>query len=209
MPLIPIIIIVVAILSAVSNTNKKQQQQAQRRYNPKQAGMPTVTRQEISEAERQARQEELKRRLLENKARREAEAASQLVKPKPAEQPKPAQSAKPAPAKQTERRPLEKQTLEKTIRSEKPIAEHPDEECGGGSIHDGYHEGVTQFTPDRPVAVAGRLGHRLADEDDMLEKEKLSAENARRAMARIAKLPPLAQGMIYSEILGKPKSETA
>ena len=43
----------------------------------------------------------------------------------------------------------------------------------------------------------------------MLEKEKLSAENARRAMARIAKLPPLAQGMIYSEILGKPKSETA
>lgn len=203
MPLIPIIIIVVAILSAVSNANKKQQQQAQRRYNPKQAGMPTVTRQEISEAERQARQEELKRRLLENKARREAEAASQLVKPKPA------QSAKPAPAKQTERRPLEKQTLEKTIRSEKPIAEHPDEECGGGSIHDGYHEGVTQFTPDRPVAVAGRLGHRLADEDDMLEKEKLSAENAKRAMARIAKLPPLAQGMIYSEILGKPKSETA
>ena len=203
MPFIPIIIIVVAILSAVSNANKKQQQQAQRRYNPKQAGMPTVTRQEISEAERQARQEELKRRLLENKARREAEAASQLVKPKPA------QSSKPAPAKQTERRPLEKQTLEKTIRSEKPIAEHPDEECGGGSIHDGYHEGVTQFTPDRPVAVAGRLGHRLADEDDMLEKEKLSAENAKRAMARIAKLPPLAQGMIYSEILGKPKSETA
>ncbi|MBR5713343.1 MAG: hypothetical protein IKX58_00945 [Clostridia bacterium] len=203
MPLIPIIIIVVAILSAVSNQNKKQQQQSRRTYNPKQAGMPPVTRQEISEAERQARQEELKRRLLENKARREAEAASQLVKPKPA------QSSKPAPAKQTERRPLEKQTLEKTIRSEKPIAEHPDEECGGGSIHDGYHEGVTQFTPDRPVAVAGRLGHRLADEDDMLEKEKLSAENARRAMARIAKLPPLAQGMIYSEILGKPKSETA
>ena len=203
MPLIPIIIIVVAILSAVSNQNKKQQQQSRRTYNPKQAGMPPVTRQEISEAERQARQEELKRRLLENKARREAEAASQLVKPKPA------QSSKPAPAKQTERRPLEKQTLEKTIRSEKPIAEHPDEECGGGSIHDGYHEGVTQFTPDRPVAVAGRLGHRLADEDDMLEKEKLSAENAKRAMARIAKLPPLAQGMIYSEILGKPKSETA
>lgn len=203
MPLIPIIIIVVAILSAVSNANKKQQQQARRRYTPKQAGMPPVTRQEISEAERQARQEELKRRLLENKARREAEAASQLVKPKPA------QPAKPAPAMQTERRPLEKQTLEKTIRSEKPIAQHPDEECGGGSIHDGYHEGVTQFAPDKPVAVAGRLGNRLADEDDMLEKEKISTENAKRAMARIAKLPPLAQGMIYSEILGKPKSETA
>ena len=68
---------------------------------------------------------------------------------------------------------------------------------------------MTQFTPDRPVAVAGRLGNRLADEDDMLEKEKISTENAKRAMARIAKLPPLAQGMIYSEILGKPKSETA
>ena len=95
MPLIPIVIIVVAILSAISNQNKRQQQQSRRTYNPKQAGMPPVTRQEISEAERQARQEELKRRLLENKARREAEAASQLVKPKPAEQPKPAQSSKP------------------------------------------------------------------------------------------------------------------
>lgn len=209
MPLIPIIIIVVAILSAISNQNKRQQQQSRRTYNPKQAGMPPVTKTEISEAERQARQEELKRRLLENKARREAEAASQLVKPKPAEQPKPAQSSKPASPIKTERRPLERQTLAKNLAAEKPIAEHQEEECGGGSIHDGYHEGVTQFAPDRPVAVAGRLGNRLADEDDMLEKEKISTENARRAMARIAKLPPLAQGMIYSEILGKPKSETA
>ena len=36
-----------------------------------------------------------------------------------------------------------------------------------------------------------------------------AAENAKKVLNRISKLPPLAQGMIYSEILGKPKSEIA
>lgn len=110
-----------------------------------------------------------------------------------------------------ERHRLEREALSKTLpaRPEKPVAEHSDEDCGGGSIHNGYHEGVTQFANNRPPAVAGRLGHRLADEDDALLRESIAAENAKRAMARIAKLPPLAQGMVYSEILGKPKSETA
>ena len=118
-----------------------------------------------------------------------------------------------------ERQLLERRSLEKTMppkpaqpvraRDEKPLAAHSDDDCGGGSIHDGYHEGVTQFDKNRPAAVAGRLGHRLADEDERIEKEKIASENAKRAMARIAKLPPLAQGMVYSEILGRPKSETA
>lgn len=103
---------------------------------------------------------------------------------------------------------LERESLKKPApnKPEKPVAAHTDADCGGGSIHDGYHEGVTQFDNGRPAAVAGKLGHRLADEDERIEKEQIAAENAKRAMARISKLPPLAQGMVYSEILGKPKS---
>ncbi|MBO6060998.1 MAG: hypothetical protein J6P98_02640, partial [Clostridia bacterium] len=108
-----------------------------------------------------------------------------------------------------ERRPLEKREMKPAMQKEKPIRAHSEDACGGGSIHDGYHEGVTKFTGRQEASVAGNLGHRLADEDERIEREAAAAENARRAMARIAKLPPLAQGMIYSEILGKPKSETA
>ena len=106
-----------------------------------------------------------------------------------------------------EKRPMV--TTIQTARTEKPVIAHEDDDCAGGSIHDGYHEGVTQFPNGRPAAVAGRLGNRLADEDERIERERVSAENARRVMKRISKLPPLAQGMIYSEILGKPKSEIA
>lgn len=92
---------------------------------------------------------------------------------------------------------------------EKPLAAQADD-CGGGSIHDGYHEGVSgdPFGEKKPrPAVAGNLGKKLAAEDDRQEAEHIAAENARRALARISKLPPIAQGMVYSEILGKPRSE--
>ena len=109
-------------------------------------------------------------------------------------------------AKTAERRPLEKAAMKKTM-PEKPIAE--EDHCENGSIHDGYHEGVTQFDVNRPAAVAGKLGARLADESDKRAREEAAAENARRAVARISKLPPIAQGVVWSEILGKPKSEIA
>lgn len=105
-----------------------------------------------------------------------------------------------------ERRPLEKTVMKKTM-PEKPIADRDD--CEGGSIHDGYHEGVSQLDMNRPAAVAGNLGRRLADEEETRAREKASAENAKRVMERIGKLPPLTQGIVYSEILGKPKSEIA
>ncbi|MBO4385001.1 MAG: hypothetical protein J5854_06245 [Clostridia bacterium] len=100
---------------------------------------------------------------------------------------------------------LERQTL---VKESRPVIDREEDDCGGGSIHDGYHEGVTKFSPDRPAAVAGKLGSRLADEDDRIAREKLAAENAKRAMERISKLPPLAQGVVWSELLGRPKSET-
>ncbi|MBO4563482.1 MAG: hypothetical protein J5772_07715, partial [Clostridia bacterium] len=148
------------------------------------------------DAARRRQQEELKRRLKENAERRAAERARTYASSEG--------------ASMQQRKPLEKQELRRdTARSEKPIVASVDDDCSGGSIHDGYHEGVTQFSPDRPAAVAGRLGHRLADEDERLEKEAAAVANARRVMARISKLPPLSQGMVYSEILGKPRSETA
>ena len=94
----------------------------------------------------------------------------------------------------------------------KPVMKREEDNCGGGSIHDGYHEGVSAepFGEKRPrPAVAGGLGKKLGAEDDAEEKAKFDAENARRALARISKLPPMAQGIVYSEILGKPKSEIA
>ena len=209
MPIIPFLIIAAIIYSVVSNAKKEQaRQQQQQRKAQSLFGAPTADTEaarqdaerrklrEESEMQRAARQAELKRRLQENAARHEAERST-----------RPANLG--TPANSTERRPLEKRVMENALRKEKPIAAHSEDDCGGGSIHDGYHEGVTQFGTGRPAAVAGRLGHDLADEDDRVVKEAAAAENARRAMERISKLPPLAQGMVYAEILGKPKSEIA
>ncbi|MCR5809559.1 MAG: hypothetical protein K6G56_08390 [Clostridiales bacterium] len=155
--------------------------------NAQRSSAPTYEEREAN----RIKQEELKRRLKENAERRALERSASMG----------------------ERKPLEKRELARdTSRRDKPVVVHTADDCTGGSIHDGYHEGVSKFpakdTP-RPIAVAGGLGHKLADEDDKLEKERAAVENARRALARISKLPPLAQGMVYSEILGKPKSEIA
>ena len=174
------------------------------------------------EAEQKAAAQRLAQAQAQKQAHESLENASKKVYGSRSEVLRTEASSGYAPQASPERRRLERESLEKSASAErprpvqaqkagpgegKPIAAHTDADCGGGSIHDGYHEGVTQFDNGRPAAVAGRLGHRLAEEDERIEKEKLAADNARRALARIAKLPPLAQGMIYSEILGKPKSE--
>lgn len=196
MPIIPFIIGLVVYIIVTVKKRQLIEEQKKAAHEAAQRNIRAAEHPDEAVAERQRRQEELKRRLMENQARRAAEAAA--AKP----------SSMPA-AKPTERRPLEKRTMENALRKEKPIAAHTDDDCGGGSIHDGYHEGVTQFANRSEASVAGKLGHRLADEDDRIEREHIAAENAKKAMARISKLPPLAQGMIYSEILGKPRSETA
>lgn len=88
----------------------------------------------------------------------------------------------------------------------RPIVKHSDDDCGGGSIHDGYHEGVSAnpFGENKPhPAVAGNLGKKLAEESSAQQ----DASNAQRAIERISKLPPMTQGIVFSEILGKPKAE--
>lgn len=206
-----IAIVIISTVIKAKEQQKKQQQAAQRQ---KQQAFPPVHSApapaspaprpvpQETEAQRRARQEELKRRLEENRQRREQELKREAD----------ARRMEDARRIEEQRSRLEKRPMVTTIqtaRTEKPVIAHEDDDCGGGSIHDGYHEGVTQFPNGRPAAVAGRLGNRLADEDERIERERVSAENARRVMKRISKLPPLAQGMIYSEILGKPKSEIA
>ena len=206
-----IAIVIISTVIKAKEQQKKQQQAAQRQ---KQQAFPPVHSApapaspaprpvpQETEAQRRARQEELKRRLEENRQRREQELKREAD----------ARRMEDARRIEEQRSRLEKHPMVTTIqtaRTEKPVIAHEDDDCAGGSIHDGFHEGVTQFAPGRPVAIAGRLGHDLADEDERIERERVSAENARRVMKRISKLPPLAQGMIYSEILGKPKSEIA
>lgn len=194
--------IIISIIGAVVGASKKKAVQTRQQPRPVMTpregapvyeGAPRET-----EEQRRARQEELKRKLLENQAKRLVEQAKQLT-----------QTAAAPAASLGERRPLEKRVMESNLKKEKPVVAHADDDCGGGSIHDGFHEGVTQFRNRTEASVAGRLGRRLADEDERIEREAAAAENAKRALARIAKLPPLAQGMVYSEILGKPRSEIA
>ncbi len=194
--------IIISIIGAVVGASKKKAVQTRQQPRPVMTpregapgykGAPRET-----EEQRRARQEELKRKLLENQAKRLVEQAKQLT-----------QTAAAPAASLGERRPLEKRVMESNLNKEKPVVAHADDDCGGGSIHDGFHEGVTQFRNRTEASVAGRLGRRLADEDERIEREAAAAENAKRALARIAKLPPLAQGMVYSEILGKPRSEIA
>ena len=221
-PIVPILLfIVIAIISSAAKAKEQQKKQQQAAQQRRQAYPPVHTAPASSaasapapaspvprpvpqetEAQRRARQEELKRRLEENRQRREQELKREAD----------ARRMEDARRIEEQRSRLEKRPMVTTIqtaRTEKPVIAHEDDDCAGGSIHDGFHEGVTQFAPGRPVAIAGRLGHDLADEDERIERERVSAENARRVMKRISKLPPLAQGMIYSEILGKPKSEIA
>lgn len=224
MPLPFLIIVGVIVFSIISYSKKvqKQQQNAQTQRNLEELkrmqakpaeGEASVKPYTVSEAERARRQEELQRRLEANRARREAELREGRTPARPG-YPDPNRSLREGQASvqnraSQERRPLEKRDMTSSLQKEKPVRAHSDDACGGGSIHDGYHEGVTKFAGRQEASVAGSLGHRLADEDERMEKEATAAENAKRAMARIAKLPPLAQGMIYSEILGKPRSETA
>lgn len=213
MPILIAFIIVGVIIASSAAKNKKRQEEIKRAAAAAQRKKPAPapaegqsSRPQESEIERRLRQEELKRRLQANAERRAAE--QQYAERRQAAGMPPAAPA-PAPARQ----PLVKQELRRDMsRPDKPVVVHSEDDCTGGSIHDGYHEGVSSFSPKdspRPVSTAGALGHRLADEDERIEREAAAVENAKRVMERISKLPPLAQGMVYSEILGRPKSDSA
>ena len=187
--------LIISVVGIIVGASKKKTAQARQQSRPVMAPREGSSGREGTSAEtdaqRRARQEELKRRLEEN-ARRRAEEAKRAI-----------------PGTASQRTPLEKPTMRTQLQKERPVVAHREEDCGGGSIHDGYHEGVTKFASREEASVAGNLGRRLADEDERIDRETAVAENAKRAVARISKLPPLTQAVVWSEILGKPKSETA
>lgn len=112
---------------------------------------------------------------------------------------------------------------------EKPLVAHSAADCTGGSIHDGYHEG----TPRKPIEAAqregmmGRQGRTLKGKGEVHKQgvpmpgenhsiryapETVPAKSSGRTgadklVAAIAKKPSIVQGVMWGEILGKPKSE--
>lgn len=112
---------------------------------------------------------------------------------------------------------------------EKPITAHSTDDCTGGSIHDGYHEGTAR----KPIAAAqregtmGGQGRKLKGKNEVHKQGVLlPGENhsvsytpetvpvktdgrtgADKLVAAIAKKPSIVQGIIWSEVIGKPKSE--
>lgn len=99
----------------------------------------------------------------------------------------------------------------------KPRLTHSTEDCTGGSIHDGYHEGTPGKQGRYKPPSAGRAmpeGVQLPGEDHSIhfapvkEADKTpAASGADKLIATLAGKPSIVQGVIWGEILGKPRSE--
>lgn len=93
----------------------------------------------------------------------------------------------------------------KNTYAEKPIVPHSNEDCTGGSIHDGYHEGTARL-PKPASSAEGRLGRQgvLAKEglgaSDLYRKEweQKLAEKIKPAAA--SEVKPQAQAQAQSNI---------
>ena len=99
----------------------------------------------------------------------------------------------------------------------KPRVTHSTADCTGGSIHDGYHEGTPGKQGRYNPPSAGRAmpeGVQLPGEDHSIhfapvkEADKNpAASGADKLIATLAGKPSIVQGVIWGEILGKPRSE--
>ena len=99
----------------------------------------------------------------------------------------------------------------------KPRVTHSTEDCTGGSIHDGYHEGTPGKQGKYNPPSAGRAmpeGVQLPGNDHSIhfapvkEADKApAASGADKLIATLAGKPSIVQGVIWGEILGKPRSE--
>ncbi|MGN0786198.1 MAG: hypothetical protein ACI4OB_02200 [Christensenellales bacterium] len=103
----------------------------------------------------------------------------------------------------------------RTVREEKPIIGHSADDCTGGSIHDGYHEGTDwkQGKPmPRKMPETAPEGAPVKGSDHSIHfKEAEVKENhvsgAEKLTALLSEKPSIVQGVIWSELLGRPKSE--
>jgi hypothetical protein len=264
-PIVPILLfIVIAIISSAAKAKEQQRRQQQAAQRQKQQAFPPVHSApapapaaapaspaprpvpQETEAQRRARQEELKRRLEENRRRREQELKREAD----------ARRMEDARRIEEQRSRLEKRPMVTTIqtaRTEKPVIAHEDDDCGGGSIHDGYHEGSVR----RPQAASsaegmqgpqgarrgvyqkGTTGQGMASAEAVYAASQRGKEAAREAaeyakeseahsaiyqslvsvpegpresgadklQKAIGDKSGIVQGIIWSEVLGRPRAE--
>ena len=159
--------------------------------------------------------------LLRKRQAQTGEAASAAAKDqstfRPAQQTQSSGSFRPA--RQTQAPSASQQRFDPFFQGSdgKPRVTHSTADCTGGSIHDGYHEGTPGKQGRYNPPSAGRAmpeGVQLPGEDHSIhfapvkEADKApAASGADKLIATLAGKPSIVQGVIWGEILGKPRSE--
>ena len=159
--------------------------------------------------------------LLRKRQAQTSEAASAAAKDqsafRPAQQTQSSGSFRPA--QQTQAPSASQQRFDPFFQGSdgKPRVTHSTEDCTGGSIHDGYHEGTPGKQGKYNPPSAGRAmpeGVQLPGNDHSIhfapvkEADKApAASGADKLIATLAGKPSIVQGVIWGEILGKPRSE--
>lgn len=194
-------------------------------------GVRSFGTQYISDADNE--QTAMEAELLRKRQAQTGEAASAAAKDqstfRPAQQTQSSGSFRPAqqtqssgsfrPARQTQAPSASQQRFDPFFQGSdgKPRLTHSTEDCTGGSIHDGYHEGTPGKQGRYKPPSAGRAmpeGVQLPGEDHSIhfapvkEADKTpAASGADKLIATLAGKPSIVQGVIWGEILGKPRSE--
>lgn len=194
-------------------------------------GVRSFGTQYISDADNE--QAAMEAELLRKRQAQTGEAASAAAKDqstfRPAQQTQSSGSFRPAqqsqssgsfrPARQTQAPSASQQRFDPFFQGSdgKPRVTHSTADCTGGSIHDGYHEGTPGKQGRYNPPSAGRAmpeGVQLPGEDHSIhfapvkEADKTpAASGADKLIATLAGKPSIVQGVIWGEILGKPRSE--
>ena len=194
-------------------------------------GVRSFGTQYISDADNE--QAAMEAELLRKRQAQTGEAASAAAKDqstfRPAQQTQSSGSFRPAqqtqssgsfrPAQQTQAPSASQQRFDPFFQGSdgKPRVTHSTADCTGGSIHDGYHEGTPGKQGKYNPPSAGRAmpeGVQLPGNDHSIhfapvkEADKApAASGADKLIATLAGKPSIVQGVIWGEILGKPRSE--
>ena len=194
-------------------------------------GVRSFGTQYISDADNE--QAAMEAELFRKRQAQTGEAASAAAKDqstfRPAQQTQSSGSFRPAqqtqssgsfrPAQQTQAPSASQQRFDPFFQGSdgKPRVTHSTEDCTGGSIHDGYHEGTPGKQGKYNPPSAGRAmpeGVQLPGNDHSIhfapvkEADKApAASGADKLIATLAGKPSIVQGVIWGEILGKPRSE--
>ena len=194
-------------------------------------GVRSFGTQYISDADNE--QAAMEAELFRKRQAQTGEAASAAAKDqstfRPAQQTQSSGSFRPAqqtqssgsfrPAQQTQAPSASQQRFDPFFQGSdgKPRVTHSTADCTGGSIHEGYHEGTPGKQGRYNPPSAGRAmpeGVQLPGNDHSIhfapvkEADKApAASGADKLIATLAGKPSIVQGVIWGEILGKPRSE--